>query len=170
MKDSMYRGDIKIENTSTEYLLQEYDDLISCKSLGSYNCCEMISIFLWNKETKTASNVYTIFVFEERPDIDEKTENLLNELTGITDMLSIGIQRKVLPESEIRSIFQLLCCSRNNQEVDIGEGKLKVGNLEGVPKVFVQQNSTKEVLLNKVLKNNFRNGSLSLNFLIRIRQ
>lgn len=164
MKDSMYRGDIKIENTSTEYLLQEYDDLISCKSLGSYNCCEMISIFLWNKETKTASNVYTIFVFEERPDIDEKTENLLNELTGITDMLSIGIQRKVLPESEIRSIFQLLCCSRNNQEVDIGEGKLKVGNLEGVPKVFVQQNSTKEVLLNKVLKNNFRNGSYILEF------
>ena len=49
MKDSMYRGDIKIENTSTEYLLQEYDDLISCKSLGSYNCCEMISILLWNK-------------------------------------------------------------------------------------------------------------------------
>jgi hypothetical protein len=46
--------------------------------------------------------------------------------------------------------------------VDIGEGILKTGNLEAVPKFFVQQNSTTEILLNKVLKNNFKNGSYIL--------
>ena len=41
----MYSGKGINENISTEYLLREYDELISSKSLGDYNCCEMISIF-----------------------------------------------------------------------------------------------------------------------------
>lgn len=160
----MYREDTMSENIPTKYLLREYENLISCKSLGTYNCCEMISIFLWNKRTKIASNMYTIFVFDERPVVDKKTENLLDKLMSITDAFSLGIHRKVLPVSEVRIIFELLCNSRNNQEVDIGEGELQIGNLEGVPKTFVQQNSTKTVLLNKVLKNNFKNGSYILEF------
>lgn len=108
--------------------------------------------------------MYTIFVFDERTVVKEKTENLLDRLIFITDVFSLGIQRKILPASEVRSIFELLCDSRNNQEVDIGEGKLQIGNLECVPKTFVQQNSTKTVLLNKVLKNNFKNGSYILEF------
>ena len=160
----MYRGKGIHENVSTEYLLREYDELISCKSLGDYNCCEMISIFLWNKKQKSASNIYTIFVFEERISVDEKSEDLFKKLERITDEYSLGIKRKVLRVSKIRDIFKILCTNREQQRIDIGDGDLQVGHLEGVTKVFIQQDSTIEILLNKILKNNFRNGSYVLEF------
>ena len=160
----MYRKMGINENISTEYLLREYDELISCKSLGDYNCCEMISIILWNKMRKSASNLYTIFTFEERMSVDEKTEYLFEKLERITDEYSVGIQRKVFEASKIRDIFKMICTSRENLSIDIGDGDLQIGHLEGVTKVFIQQDSTIEILLNKVLKNNFRNGSYVMEF------
>ena len=160
----MYRKMGINENISTEYLLREYDELISCKSLGDYNCCEMISIILWNKMRKSASNLYTIFTFEERMSVDEKTEYLFEKLERITGEYSVGIQRKVFEASKIRDIFKMICTSRENLSIDIGDGDLQVGHLEGVTKVFIQQDSTIEILLNKVLKNNFRNGSYVMEF------
>ena len=160
----MYRGEGIHENISTEYLLKEYDELISCKSLGDYNCCEMISIFLWNKKQKLASNIYTIFTFEERISVDEKSEDLFEKLQRITDDYSLGIQRRILEVPKIRDVFKILCTSREQQRIDIGNGDLQVGHLEGVTKVFIQQDSTIEILLNKILKNNFRNGSYVLEF------
>lgn len=159
----MYKEKIN-EKLQSEYLLQEYDELISCKSLGTCNCFEMISIFLYNRKTKMPDNVYTIFTLESRPNVKEKSELLLEKLESITDLYSLGIQRKVLGISKVRYIYELLCNSRDKGEIDIGDGILKVGYLEGIPKVFVQQDSTKEVLLNKVLKNNFTNGSYVLEF------
>lgn len=160
----MYRGERIHENVSTEYLLKEYDELISCKSLGDYNCCEMISIFLWNKKQKLASNIYTIFTFEERLSVDEKSEDLFQKLQRITDEYSLGIQRKISKVPEIRDVFKILCTSREQQRIDIGNGDLQVGHLEGVTKVFIQQDSTIEILMNKILKHNFRNGSYVLEF------
>lgn len=160
----MYRKMGINENISTEYLLREYDELISCKSLGDYNCCEMISIILWNKMRKSASNLYTIFTFEERMSVDEKTEYLFEKLERITDEYSVGIQRKVFEASKIRDIFKMICTSRENLSIDIGDGDLQIGHLEGVTKVFIQQDSTIEILLNKVLKHNFRNGSYVMEF------
>ena len=58
----------------------------------------------------------------------------------------------------------MLCTSREKQRIDIGDGDLQVGHLEGITKVFIQQDSTIEILLNKILKNNFRNGSYVLEF------
>ena len=159
----MYRERVN-EKLPTEYLLHEFDELISCKSLGSYNCCEMVSIYLCQREKEMPDNVYTIFVFETRPNVEKSSERLLKKLKSITDTYSLGIQRKVLDVSEVRSIFELLCNSRDKKEVDIGDGRLETGYLEGVSKVFIQQDSTKEMLLNKVLKNNFINGSYILEF------
>ena len=159
----MYRERVN-EKLPPEYLLHEFDELISCKSLGSYNCCEMVSIYLCQREKEMPDNVYTIFVFETRPNVEKSSERLLKKLKSITDTYSLGIQRKVLDVSEVRSIFELLCNSRDKKEVDIGDGRLETGYLEGVSKVFIQQDSTKEMLLNKVLKNNFINGSYILEF------
>lgn len=159
----MYRERVN-EKLPTEYLLHEFDELISCKSLGSYNCCEMVSIYLCQREKKMPDNVYTIFVFETRPNVEKSSERFLKKLKSITDTYSLGIQRKVLDVSEVRNIFELLCNSRDKKEVDIGDGRLETGYLEGVSKVFIQQDSTKEMLLNKVLKNNFMNGSYILEF------
>ena len=160
----MYRGKRINENISTEYLLKEYDELVSCKSLGDYNCCEMISVFLWNKKQRATSNVYTICTFEERISVVEKSKNLFDKLERITDEYSLGIKIKVLEVSKIRNVFKKLCTSRERQQIDIGDGDLQVGHLEGVTKIFIQQDSTIEILLNKILKNNFRNGSYVLEF------
>ena len=144
----MYRGKRINENISTEYLLKEYDELVSCKSLGDYNCCEMISVFLWNKKQRATSNVYTIFTFEERISVVEKSKNLFDKLERITDEYSLGIKIKVLEVSKIRNVFKKLCTSRERQQIDIGDGDLQVGHLEGVTKIFIQQDSTIEILLN----------------------
>lgn len=160
----MYSENPKNEHLSTEYLLHEYDTLISCETLGSYNCCEMISVFLWNRKKKTASNVYTIFTLEERMTVEETSENLLPKLVSINQEYALGMQRKILHTNALRELFERLCTSRTSRKINLGEGELQIGRLEGVPKIFVQQNSTKEILLNKILKNNFKNGSYILEF------
>lgn len=151
------------ENLSTEYLLREYDELISCKSLGNYNCCEMISVFLWNRKERSAANIYTIFSFEERATVEETSENV-GAFKQITDKYSVGVHKKVFEVSKVRSIFEKLCTGRKKQVIDIGDGDLQVGHLEAVPKVFIQQDSTLEKVVNKVLKNNFKNGSYIIDF------
>ena len=159
----MYKGTGINENLSTEYLLREYDELISSKSLGNYNCCEMISVFLWNRKERSAANIYTIFSFEERAFVEETAENV-GSIEQITGKYSIGVQQKVFEVSKVRSIFEKLCTDREKQVIDIGDGDLQVGHLEAVPKVFIQQDSTVEEVLNEVLKNNFKNGSYILEF------
>ena len=72
----MYRERVN-EKLPTEYLLHEFDELISCKSLGSYNCCEMVSIYLCQREKEMPDNVYTIFVFETRS--EEHTSELQSQ-------------------------------------------------------------------------------------------
>lgn len=163
MQRSMVKGIGINENLSTEYLLREYDELISCKSFGNYNCCEMISVFLWNRKERSAANIYTIFSFEERATVEETSENV-GSFKQITDKYSVGVQKKVFEVSKVRSIFEKLCTGRKKQVIDIGDGDLQVGHLEAVPKVFIQQDSTLEKVVNKVLKNNFKNGSYIIDF------
>lgn len=163
MQRSMVKGIGINENLSTEYVLREYDELISCKSFGNYNCCEMISVFLWNRKERSAANIYTIFSFEERATVEETSENV-GSFKQITDKYSVGVQKKVFEVSKVRSIFEKLCTGRKKQVIDIGDGDLQVGHLEAVPKVFIQQDSTLEKEVNKVLKNNFKNGSYIIDF------
>lgn len=152
------------EKITTDYILQEYDKLVSCKSLGLYNCCEVTSIFLTIKGIKQTFNVFTIFVFEERLSYRDENRYITPKLIPISDKCSIGIKRRVQNINEIRPIVKTLCDCKDENKTDIGEGTLQIGILEAVPKVFVPQNSTKEILLNKVLKNNFRNGSYLIEF------
>ena len=152
------------EKITTDYILQEYDKLVSCKSLGLYNCCEVTSIFLTIRDIKQTFNVFTIFVFEERLSYRDESRYITPKLISISDKCSIGIKRRVQNINEIRPIVKTLCDCKNENKTDIGEGALQIGKLEAVPKVFVQQNSTKEILLNKVLKNNFKNGCYLIEF------
>ncbi|MCD7752539.1 MAG: hypothetical protein LUI10_12545 [Lachnospiraceae bacterium] len=154
----------KNEKVDTAYLLHEYDALVSCKSLGFFNCCEMVSIFLIHKKTGKVYNVYTIFSFEERICVQERTENLTNKLIPVTAEFSLGITKKIQQVNSIRTVYEKLCEERSGPVIDIGGGVLQIGQLEAVPKVFVQKDSTKTVLFNRVLKNNFRNGSYVLEF------
>lgn len=155
---------IKNENVPTEYLMAEFDALSLCESLGFYNCCEMTTMFLYNKEEKETYNVFTIFVFEERLTVRKSSQYLTEKCIKITDSFVMGIQRKVVSTKDVRGLFEQLCKNRDSHSVDLGSGALRTGTLEGVPKVFVQQDGTREILLNRVLKNNFKNGSYLLEF------
>lgn len=80
------------ENLSTEYLLREYDELISCKSLGNYNCCEMISVFVESKGKVSGEYLY-YFSFEERAAVEETSENV-GSFKQITNKYSVGVQKR----------------------------------------------------------------------------
>ena len=58
----MYRERVN-EKLPTEYLLHEFDELISCKSLGSYNCCEMVSIYLCQRRKRKCRIMYIQFLY-----------------------------------------------------------------------------------------------------------
>lgn len=152
------------ERFSAQHMLQQYDELIACEKLGYYNSCEMISVYILERNTKYIYNFYTIFVMEERLIVKEECENLTTRLLSISPGFSMGIRRKVQKVEKIRTIIQSLCENWESQFVDIGEGCLQVGKLEMVPKTFVPQNSTVEITMNKGLKNNFQNGSYILEF------
>lgn len=152
------------ERFDTQYMLQQYDELLACEKLGYYNSCEMITIFIIEQNTKYVYNFYTIFTMEERLTAREECDCLTSKLISISERYSMGMQRKVKNVEKIRSIIQSLCESCESQSVDIGDGCLQIGKLEMVPKTFVPQNSTVEITMNKVLKNNFQNGSYVLEF------
>lgn len=152
------------ERFCSKYMMQQYDELLACEKLGYYNSCEMITIFIIDKNTKYAYNFYTIFVMEERLTVGEECDCLTSKLVSISERYSMGMQRKVQKVEKIRSIIQSLCESCESQSVDIGDGCLQIGKLEMVPKTFVPQDSTVEITMNKVLKNNFQNGSYILEF------
>lgn len=146
-------------------MIDPYQKLVGCQSLGFYNCCEMTTIFFKCKEEKIPYNLFTIFVLDERADIHKEKKYLTSKPEAISDKHSIGILQRVLSLDEAKRCYDILHDSIETREcIDIGDGTLKIGRLEEVPPIFVQQNSSKEVPLNKVLKNNFRNGSYLIDF------
>lgn len=153
----------KEEQCCRQYMIQQYDELLNCEKLGYYNSCEMISVFVLEKNTKYVYNFYTIFVMEEHLAVKEEYSNFPKLIT-ISENFTMGIKRKIQKVEKIRPIFQSLCESRESRSVNIGDGCLQIGRLEMVPKTFIPQNSTLEIIMNRGLKNNFQNGSYVLEF------
>ena len=78
----MYRERVN-EKLPTEYLLHEFDELISCKSLVVIIVVKWFRIYLCQREKEMPDNVYTIFVFETRPNVEKSSERLLKKLKSI---------------------------------------------------------------------------------------
>lgn len=142
----------------------EFEKLLNCKSLGFYNCVEKTTIFLINKKSGSTDNYFTIFVFDERLNPTYTTTNLTPKLIPVSDSVSIGIVREVMTIDTATKCFDVLCENIISSTVNIGQGQLSKSICELVPKVFVPKSSTKEPQLNKVLKNNFFNGSYIVEF------
>ncbi len=138
--------------------------LVNCKSLGFYNCVEKITIFLNDKQNKSVANYFTIYVFDERKGPKYKKTHLTSKLISISGNVSVGIDCNIISIEEAVRCFNILCDNKNSHTVDIGEGQLIKGTCELVPKVFVPKNGTIEPQLNKVLKNNYLNGSYVVEF------
>lgn len=143
---------------------EEFARIISCKTLGTYNYVEKITAFLVDKSNKRTYNYYTIFSFGNSLNPNFKTEYLTTELININSNVSLGIIKSNITTESVIVQFDELCKQCNNETVDIGDGELYKGVCELIPKIFVPQNSTKEVQINKILKNNFYNGSYIFEF------
>lgn len=143
---------------------QAYQLLTTSPVLGCYNCCEITTAFLNDKKRKVTRNYYTICVLEERCTVSEGRRFLTSNLIPINDDLSLGIEQRVVSLEECGQAFAQLCTHTQDGCVDIGSGKLCIGAMEAVPSVFVPYDSTLEIPVNRVLKNNFLNGSYVLEF------
>ena len=143
---------------------KDYQLLTSSPVLGFYNCCEITTAFLWEKTARKARHYFTIAVFEERLNPVWKKKCLTPHLIPISDTIAFGIERRVLSLDSAKEVFECLCHVSGQNTIDIGSGKLLIGSIEAVPKVFVPPDGDKNIPLNKLLKNNFINGSYLLEF------
>ena len=134
--------------------------------LGFYNTCEVTNIFLLHKQSHKVYNYFTLFCFEETFFTNHTNCYLTDKLIPVNKDYSLGISRNYLTLKESIDVYTRLseCAANNQKTVDIGQGDLCCGTLEALPKQFVPRNCTVEPPLNKLLKNNFHNGSYILEF------
>lgn len=150
----------------------EFEELACGGRLGFYNICEVTNVFLIQKKTKQIYHFFALFSMEERIDIREKDEFLLDVPQSINKEYSMGIERYTMTVEAAQEVFMRLreCSGKMNGTVDIGKGELHIGKLRLLNQQFVPEDSTREIVLNKVLKNNFENGSYILEFFDEIKQ
>jgi hypothetical protein len=149
----MFTGPIAIETFSAELAR-----LSAPKILGLYNLCEVTEVVGFTPE-QSVINLFSIIVFEEHPSTNETTPRFLNDKRiRIPDLKqwSFGIYRYHITP---RHVYDAL-----NDYTHNGIWQLS-GNLLGTRKLiptrsqFVPPDATETVALNRVLKNNFWNGS-----------
>lgn len=145
-------------------MIDAYGKLSRAKSLGFYNCCELTTVFLHCKKDRKNYHFFSIFVLEERAEFEAEEMFLTPSLLPIGNKFSMGIRRRVMTLAEAEECCHRLQTAIGGNMVNLGEGNLEIGFLEAVPPVFVQKDSTMEICSNKVLKNNFKNGSYLLEF------
>lgn len=132
-------------------------------NIGTYNKCEIIEIFGFNKEKNEAFNIYTLIVFE-----NTKQENMKNMLTEKPqsfkghENISWGIQRRVIELEKAKKLYNELL-EKNEYKID---KFLNTGRLVLLPEQYVppMESIHKAIQINNILKNNFHNGSYILEF------
>jgi hypothetical protein len=138
---------------------QEIARLTDPGVLGFYTHFEATEVFAIPAGQSVPINVFSILVAEERPQATAKEPDYLNpqriKLKSVKDW-TFGIKRYVKPITELVPAFDNLCASKSWQ---LSGEPLQVGDLVPIPRQFVPPDSTGVVPLNRVLKNNFWNGS-----------
>lgn len=137
--------------------MDDFYDLIKNGTIGFYNSCDAIQIFLINKKDKSYTNLYTIFTLEEKPLEKEEKIHITNNLMKINKNYSLGIDNHILHIDKTINIYESL---KNNV---YSEDKIiiKGNSLKLIPTQYVLPNKNR---LNNFLKNNFFNGSYIIEF------
>ena len=119
---------------TVEEYKKEFVRIISCKTLGTYNYVEKITVFLVNKPEGRTYNYYTIFAFgSSLKPIYKKGEYLTSGLININRDISLGISKSNITIDEAIEQFEELCKKSDEETVDIGEGTLYKGICELIP-------------------------------------
>ena len=127
--------------------------------IGTYTHFEATEVFAAKDGLKQVFNVFTLLVAENRQGQTLQPKQLLNpdriklkSLPGWT----FGVARYIRPIEDLLSSLAIMV---ETCEWRASGGSLYVGNLHEVPQQFVPPDSIAAVPWNKVLKNNFWNGS-----------
>jgi hypothetical protein len=139
--------------------LQELERLIAPGVLGFYTHVEVTEIFAVPPGQTKPVNMFSILVADERRSAELQIPKILNPDRIRPKSLknwTFGVMRYVRPIAELVPTFAKLCDSK---EWAFSGKPLQVADLAAVPVQFVPPDSTGTVPLNRVLKNNFWNGS-----------
>jgi len=140
---------------TTEQILSDHDVISSPGILGFYRICEVTEIVAF--ESGRPINVFTIVVLHEE-NMAIQPCRWLNENPIKAGKYKFGIARYYVGIEKIRNELAKVC---SQQVWELNDGnKLDLGTLlEPLPKQYIAPDGTFVFELNKVLKNNFRNGS-----------
>ena len=149
-------------NLST--LKKELEKLMEPGLLGFYSHFEVTEIFMIEVsksklEEKKAFNIFTILVAENRSEVPLQEPVYLSKERIITKKLKnffFGIMRYSLPISTAIDVVDTLAETSMWQ---LSGDSLSFGKLSAIPIKFVPPDTMESIPLNKVLKNNFWNGS-----------
>lgn len=127
--------------------------------IGTYTHFEATEIFAQEDGSGRALNVFTLLVAEDRLDQRRKSTVFLNpsrirlkSLPGWT----FGVARYLCPIGELEPALTMMA---QTGTWTASGNTLYVGTLQSVPQQFVPPDSATKTAWNKVLKNNFWNGS-----------
>lgn len=143
--------------SNTEYL----EKLIAPGVLGFYKSCEVTMCCLYDKKEKIASNLYTIFSFEDR---EVSSNSGITYLTERNEHVDRKKEIALIVAQACISIEEALKCSNRIEQgartLEIVGEVLNLSSMSPVPSIFVPVNGTKSIPLNRVIKNNFNAGSM----------
>ncbi len=147
-----------VRNWDSRRARQEMARLTAPGVLGFYTHFEATEVFVTQGQSAPL-NVFSILVAEERlPDAAEEPR-LLNpkriKIRSLPDW-NFGTKRYVKPIADLVPLFDTLC------DAKVWRGScepLQVGDLVTIPTQFVPPDNSGPVPWNRVLKNNFWNGS-----------
>ena len=151
----------QLEVANLSSVEQHLQSLLNDQSLGEYNCIEVTEIFAITKNGAPPTNIFTLMVAESR-----KSENLiLDKYAYINDkqikvsLLKswiVGIKTYLV---SIDKAIKMFVTAESDNDWDSCGQKVKTSEYTYKNKVFTPPNSSVDVPLNAVLKNNFNNGS-----------
>lgn len=163
MKSSMkskYIINLEIHIINSDYM-KEFDLLVSKGNIGFYKSCEVIEMYLYDNNTGNDYNLFTILVFKENYHTPDR--NVTPKLIKVPNDFRIGIKQYSLTLDMAKENYMKLIEGKwksthnPNDMSDTDYSNLKKLNKQYVPYAC-------NIRLNKILKNNFFNGSYILEF------
>lgn len=146
-------------NWNSEIARKELARLTQPNVLGFYSHFEATVVFAFPPGQQEPINIFSLIVAEERlPTASEEPHYLSPKLIELRSLKGwkVGVQRYVKPIAELVPAFDVLC--QSNKWCASGH-PLQTSDLVSVPTQFVPPEDFGPIPLNRVLKNNFWNGS-----------
>lgn len=135
--------------------MNDYNTLTENGTIAFYESCEITELFLIRKKGNAIFNFFTIVVFEEKP-FEKSNEIFLSDKPiKVNDEYALGMKRLYLSMEQAKQAF---CTLKTENKWDVnGSSSSKFPILKYIPKQFIP--AADDIRLNKILKNNFHNGS-----------